>query len=124
VRYAQLEEVAASRLTLILAYNCSIGYTKPVNFNVYLDRDSADRLNRLARKTGTPRNALVRQAVRTWLDQNAAAWPKEVLEFGAEPSLVPFEAHRAELAPASDDPFGSSPRPGPSRRRGPRRKGR
>ena len=95
-----------------------------MNFNLYLDDDSAERLNQLARKSGTPRNALVRQAVRTWLDRNAAVWPKEVLEFEAEPSLVPFEAHRAELAPASDDPFGSSQRLRPSRRRGPRRKDR
>jgi hypothetical protein len=92
-----------------------------VNFNLYLDDDSADRLNQLARKTGTPRNALVRQAVRTWLDRNAAVWPQEVLEFEAEPSLVPFEAHRAELVPARDDPFGSSHRSVRSRRPGTRR---
>ncbi len=111
----------ADRAATTLAYNCYVGYTQIMNFNLYLDDDSASRLSQLARKTGTPRNALVRQAVRTWLDRNAAAWPKEVLEFEAEPSLVPFEAHRAELAPASDDPFGSSQRSARSRRPATRR---
>jgi hypothetical protein len=40
-------------------------------------------------------------------------WPKEVLDFGAEPSIVPFEAHRAELPPEPDDPLA---RPQPLRR--------
>jgi hypothetical protein len=84
-----------------------------VNFNLYLDRDCADRLDRIARQTGTSRNALVREAVRTWLDRQASMWPKEVLDFGAEPSIVPFEAHRAELPPEPDDPLA---RPQPLRR--------
>jgi hypothetical protein len=76
-----------------------------MNFNIYLDRDSAERLDRLAHKRRTPRNALVREAVRVLIDRSTAAWPKEVLEFKGEPSLAPFESHRVELASDRDDPF-------------------
>jgi hypothetical protein len=88
-----------------------------VNFNLYLDRTCAVRLERVARRTGRPRNALVREAVRTWLDRNAAAWPKEVLAFSGDPSLIPFEAHRDELAAVADDPFGSPSGPRRGRRK-------
>ena len=81
-----------------------------MNFNLYLDRDSAARIGRAARRTGTPRNALVREAVRLWLDRQADAWPREVLEFAGDPSFVPFEAHRSELSPAQGDPFGRKAR--------------
>jgi hypothetical protein len=76
-----------------------------MNFNLYLDRESAEQLDRLAHKTRRPRNALIREAVRTWLYNRAAAWPKEVVDFAAEPSLVPFEAHRATLGAEPPDPF-------------------
>jgi len=102
---------------LSLAYNCFIGYIRVMNFNVYLDRTSASQLDRIARKTSKPRNALIRQAVRMWLDRNAETWPTEVLEFDSEPSLLPFEAHRGDLAPVLDDPFETATRPTGSPRR-------
>jgi hypothetical protein len=88
-----------------------------VNFNLYLDRASAARLDRVARQTRRPRNALVREAVRVWLDRSGAAWPEEVLKFESDPSLTPFESHRAEFGSASDDPFAPAPRQRRGRRR-------
>ncbi len=81
-----------------------------MNFNVYLDEQSAERLDRLARKTQVARNALIRKAVHALLEHEAMAWPREVLEFPGDPSIVPFEAHRAELVGAGEDPFSSTPR--------------
>jgi hypothetical protein len=76
-----------------------------MNFNLYLDRESAERLDRLVKKTHTPRNALVRRAVGAWLDGQTPSWPKEVLEFRGEPSVVPFESHRKDLGLPSADPL-------------------
>jgi hypothetical protein len=76
-----------------------------VNFNLYLDDDSARRLDRLAKTVRKPRNALIREAVQAWLAEQSRRWPKEVLEFSGDPSLEPFEAHRAVLLAPTDDPF-------------------
>ena len=79
-----------------------------MNFNLYLDEDSARRLAQLAKRTGVPRNAIVRKAVREWLDAQSSVWPKEVQEFPGDPALVPFESRRSELRAAEDDPFSLS----------------
>jgi hypothetical protein len=76
-----------------------------VNFNVYLDDESAARLDRLARRSRTARNALIRKAVHAWLEGEASSWPKIVLEYRGDPSIAPFEARRAELLAPADDPF-------------------
>lgn len=80
-----------------------------MNFNVYLDDDSAARLDRIAKTTRKPRNALIRQAVQAWLAGQGRRWPKEVLEFTGDPSLDPFEAHRAELLAPAEDPLEAQP---------------
>ena len=80
-----------------------------MNLNVYLDDDSAKRLDRIAKTTGKPRNALIRQAVQAWLAEQGRRWPKEVLEFAGDPSLDPFEWHRAELSAPADDPLAAEP---------------
>lgn len=77
-----------------------------MNFNVYLDDNTVDRLNALARKRGTTRNALIREAVAHLLEGKAgAAWPAIVREFGGEPGAEPFEASRRRIRPPKKDPF-------------------
>ena len=78
---------------------------RSVNFNVYLDQAAAERLGRLAEKTGRPRNALIREAVDALLEMSRRKWPKAVLEFSGEPGATRFEAHRNELGQSLDDPF-------------------
>ena len=69
-----------------------------LNFNVYLDAQSVDRLNALARKRGTNRNALIREAVARLLEHpSEPAWPAEVLRFRGEPGAPPFESSRRTL---------------------------
>lgn len=86
----------------------SSSYTVSMNFNVYLDNETARRLDALARATGSPRNAIVRNAVAAWLDRVAGAWPELVREFPGNPSLAPFESLRDELGSPNDDPFAAS----------------
>jgi predicted transcriptional regulator len=93
-----------------------------VNFNLYLDRDAAARLTRLAKSKKTPRNALIREAVQDWLKRENQQWPAEVLEFHGAADAVPFESHRSELSRLADDPFslGSPATRRPAKLRGPR----
>jgi predicted transcriptional regulator len=76
-----------------------------VNFNVYVDDITADKLKRLARKTGATRNALVREAIAVYLERGASEWPAIVTEFEGDASVRAFETARAELAAPVDDPF-------------------
>jgi hypothetical protein len=76
-----------------------------VNFNVYIDDATAERLKRLARKTGATRNALVRKAIAVYLDRGTSEWPALVANYEGDESLRPFEEARRELAVPIDDPF-------------------
>ena len=88
-----------------------------MNFNLYLDAESVRRLDKLARREKTARNALIRRAVTTLLDSSARDWPPEVQRFVGDPSFPPFESHRAEMAAPIDDPFASrAPKRSPTRK--------
>lgn len=77
-----------------------------MNFNVYLDDETVTRLNALARKRGTTRNALIREAVSRLLDRKGAAgWPPSVAGFEGDPDAPAFEAYRDELAAPRKDPL-------------------
>lgn len=78
-----------------------------MNFNVYIDEQTGERLERLAQSRGKSRNALIREALAQLLDRGAkAGWPPEVLGFGGLPGSRPFEAGRRRLRPARKDPLG------------------
>jgi predicted transcriptional regulator len=80
-----------------------------VNFNVYLDDELAARLASLAKQTGAPRNAVIRQAVASWVSGARAAWPSAVLEWAGDASVTPFEGARRELAEPPHDPLDAPP---------------
>ena len=89
-------------------HNILSGYaTEPfVNFNVYLDGNTVERLNALARKRGTTRNALIREAVGHLLEQQAqAGWPEAVLSFHGVERAPAFESARKNLRPPKKDPL-------------------
>jgi hypothetical protein len=66
-----------------------------MNFNVYIDKHTVARLERLAKARRTSRNALIREAVEQLLDRTpGAAWPRSVLDFKGIPRARPFEQSR------------------------------
>lgn len=77
-----------------------------MNFNIYVDKQTGERLAKLAKKRRTSRNALIREALRHFVAQGSAAqWPREVLDFQGIRSMPPFEAARRKLTPPSTDPL-------------------
>jgi len=77
-----------------------------VNFNVYIDKQTGDRLERLARTRRTSRNALIREALAHLLERGTnAEWPPEVLGFRGTAGMRPFEAARRKLRPPRKDPL-------------------
>ncbi len=77
-----------------------------MNFNIYLDDETGQRLNQVAKKAGESRNALVRQAVSEWLNRHGKPqWPEEVLAFKGMAGMPRFEANRHRLKPPIADPL-------------------
>jgi hypothetical protein len=77
-----------------------------LNFNVYLDEQSVERLNALAQKRGVTRNGLIREAVGHFLDRKAdPAWPDAVMEFNGDPHAPVFESARRSLRPPRKGPL-------------------
>lgn len=77
-----------------------------MNFNIYLDDETGQQLNKVAKKSGESRNALVRQAVSEWLKRRGKPqWPAEVLAFEGMADVPPFEASRDRLKPPATDPL-------------------
>lgn len=77
-----------------------------MNFNVYIDKQTGDRLERLARTRRTSRNALIREALAHLLERGAKAeWPPEVLGFQGVPGALPFEGARRRLGAPRKDPL-------------------
>lgn len=77
-----------------------------MHFNIYLDDETGARLTEAAKQAGENRNAVIRRAVQEWLARHGKPqWPEAVLAFTGEPAMPPFEAGRAHLGPAADDPF-------------------
>jgi predicted transcriptional regulator len=79
---------------------------KTMNFNIYLDDETGQKLNQLAKRVGESRNALVRQAVSDWLIRyGKPRWPDEVLAFKGMADMPLFESGRDRLKPPIDDPL-------------------
>lgn len=77
-----------------------------MNFNIYLDDETGQQLNKVAKKAGESRNALVRQAVSEWLKRHGKPlWPDEVLAFAGMADMPPFEASRDLLKSPAVDPL-------------------
>lgn len=77
-----------------------------MNFNVYIDKRTGERLERLAKTRRTSRNALIREALAHLLERGAKAeWPSEVLSFQGVPKATPFEDTRRKLGAPRQDPF-------------------
>ena len=79
-----------------------------MNFNLYLDDQTAKELDRTAKKLGETRSGLIRKALREWLDKKALGspgWPSLILEWQGVPDTPPFESYRGELLPPREDTF-------------------
>jgi Arc/MetJ-type ribon-helix-helix transcriptional regulator len=79
-----------------------------MNFNLYLDDQTAKELDRTAKKLGETRSGLIRKALREWLDKKtlgSPGWPSLILEWPGVAELPPFESYRGELLAPREDAF-------------------
>lgn len=77
-----------------------------MNINIYFEDSLGKNLNQYAKQLGKTRNAIVREAVKEWLDHHQTAkWPRSILKFSAIDDLPSFESHRIDLATPNEDPL-------------------
>jgi len=79
-----------------------------MNFNLYLDDQTAEELDQTAKTLGETRSGLIRKALREWLDKKtrgSPGWPTPILTWRGSEETPPFESYRDELTPPVDDPF-------------------
>ena len=68
-----------------------------MNFSIHIDDRLAAALKREAARTRRPRNALVTEAIRQWLDKaRRSTWPPELTDFEPFTDLERFESHRSK----------------------------
>lgn len=78
-----------------------------MNFNIYLDKATGQKLQKLAKRRKLTRNALIRKAVQDLVQaaNESEDWSRQVVEWKGEPGFEPFEWHRRGLRPAANDPL-------------------
>jgi predicted transcriptional regulator len=78
-----------------------------MNFNIYLSNALGEALKRLAKRRKMTRNALIRNAVEELVaqDDQSETWSAAVLNWHGDPTLEPFETHRAGLREPAADPL-------------------
>jgi len=76
-----------------------------MNFNIYLDDETARQLQQETEKNHLSRNAIIREAITSWLNNKHKQWPKEILNYQGDEDFPAFESYREELSETKDDPF-------------------
>lgn len=77
-----------------------------MNFNIYLDDKTAKQLQEATEASDESRNAIIRRAIRFWLNKHQATqWPDEINNFEGVDDFPAFEQSREELPAVKDDPF-------------------
>ena len=77
-----------------------------MNLNVYIEDQLARQLNEVVESTGKSRNAVIREAVKSWIEHyDRTSWPLSVREFEGIEDFPAFEDSREDLEPPKEDPF-------------------
>ena len=77
-----------------------------MNFNVYLDDDTAKKLQEATELSHESRNAIIRKAITFWLSySNKNRWTDDILAFQGIEDFPAFENNRDDLTLPKDDPF-------------------
>lgn len=79
-----------------------------MNINVYIEETLSDQLNFYSKNLHKSRNAIIREAIKEWLDHHQKqlqSWPDSILKFKGISDTLAFESLRDELLPPLEDPF-------------------
>ena len=63
-------------------------------FKIYLDDQTAKQLQQEIQKSDLSRNAIIKQAIDSWLSNREKQWPDEVLNYQGDKQFPAFESYR------------------------------
>jgi predicted transcriptional regulator len=76
-----------------------------MHFNIYLDKETAERLNHETEQSQLSRNAIIREAIKTWINNKTTQWPEAIMAYEGDAKLPAFESYRDEASNTREDPF-------------------
>ncbi|MGH9548333.1 MAG: hypothetical protein ACRD3W_03120 [Terriglobales bacterium] len=77
-----------------------------MSFHVYIEPELQQKLELFCQRTGRKRNAVMREALRNFLEQSTQiTWPEAVFSFKPYPELDSFESMRSDFPPERKDIF-------------------
>lgn len=69
-----------------------------MNFNVYLKKETGERVSRMARSLHRSRNSIVNEALDEWLSKHTKTkWPKNFFDFSPIEDIEDFKSLRRDL---------------------------
>ncbi|OGV28234.1 MAG: hypothetical protein A3F18_06065 [Legionellales bacterium RIFCSPHIGHO2_12_FULL_37_14] len=77
-----------------------------MNINIYMEDSLGKYLNQLTKQFGKSRNAIIREAIKEWIENHGIKkWPSSVVKFKGIESVPTFESYRNDVLPPKEDPF-------------------
>lgn len=78
-----------------------------MNFNIYLNKGTGERITRIAKASHRSRNSIINEALEEWMEKHAKArWPKDFFNFTPMEDVPDFKSFRDELKDnLSEDPL-------------------
>lgn len=77
-----------------------------MNFNVYVNKNTGDRVAKMAKTLHRSRNSIVNEALEEWLNKHTPSrWPKGFFDFDSVEDVPDFKALRRDLNPIKEDPL-------------------
>lgn len=77
-----------------------------MNISIYVRREIAEKMAKIAKKTHRSRNSIVAEALDEWLDKHCKPhWPKHFFDFEPLDDNVRFDEFRKGLSEISEDPL-------------------
>lgn len=68
-----------------------------MNFNVYLSKDTGEKVTRMSKNLKRSRNSIVNEALEEWLSRHIqTSWPRGFFDFSAE-DAPDFKSFRQDL---------------------------
>lgn len=69
-----------------------------MNFNVYLNKNTGERVTKIAKSLHRSRNSIINEALEEWLGKHTQAkWPKDFFDFAPIEDTPDFKVLRNDL---------------------------
>jgi hypothetical protein len=77
-----------------------------MNFNVYINKSTGERVTEMAKALHRSRNSIINEALEEWLNTHKKSqWPEGFFDFDPLEDVPNFKQLRKNLKPIAEDPL-------------------